>query len=77
MRQIARVISLRFDERLNERTRMARELHDTFLQTIQACTMVADHTAETVSDPEQLRCAMQKISKWLNQAMLEAARAQP
>ncbi len=75
VRQIARVISLRFDERLNERTRMARELHDTFLQTIQACTMVADHTLETASDPEQMRCTMQKLSKWLNQAMQEGRAA--
>ena len=75
VRQIARVISLRFDERLNERTRMARELHDTFLQTIQACTMVADHTLETVSDPEHMRRTMQKLSKWLNQAMQEGRTA--
>ncbi len=75
VRQIARVISLRFDERLNERTRMARELHDTFLQTIQACTMVADHTLETVSDPEHMRLTMRKLSKWLNQAMQEGRAA--
>jgi len=54
---------------------MARELHDTFLQTIQACTMVADHTLETVSDPEQMRVTMQKLSKWLNQAMQEGRAA--
>ena len=71
VRQIARVISLRFDERLDERTRMARELHDTFLQTIQACTMVADDALDQTSDPERLRRTMQKLSKWLHQAMRE------
>jgi signal transduction histidine kinase len=35
VRQLARAMSARFDERLAERTRMARDLHDTFLQTIQ------------------------------------------
>src|SRR5262249_41369281 len=35
VRQVANSISARFDERLGERTRVARELHDTLLQTIQ------------------------------------------
>ncbi|HXQ34845.1 MAG TPA: triple tyrosine motif-containing protein, partial [Anaerolineales bacterium] len=68
VRQIARVINIRFDERLDERTRMARELHDTFLQTIQACTLVADDALEKTSDPDHMRRAMEKLSKWLNQA---------
>jgi signal transduction histidine kinase/ligand-binding sensor domain-containing protein len=75
VRQIARVISLRFDERLDERTRMARELHDTFLQTIQACTMVADNALDTKSDPEHMRRTMQKLSTWLSQAMQESRAA--
>jgi signal transduction histidine kinase len=36
MRQVARSVSARFDERLSERTRMARDLHDTLLQSFQA-----------------------------------------
>jgi ligand-binding sensor domain-containing protein len=75
VRQIARVISVRFDERLNERTRMARELHDTFLQTIQACTMVADNALDIGSDAEDMRRTMQKLSKWLNQATKEGRAA--
>ena len=75
VRQIARIISLKFDERLDERTRMARELHDTFLQTIQACTMVADDALEKTSDPEHMRRAMQKLFKWLNQATQEGRAA--
>jgi len=34
-RQIARDFNLRLDERVNERTRIARELHDTLLQSFQ------------------------------------------
>jgi signal transduction histidine kinase/ligand-binding sensor domain-containing protein len=75
VRQIARVMSIRFDERLDERTRMARELHDTFLQTIQACTMVADVALENTSDPEHMRRTMQKLSGWLNQATREGREA--
>ena len=36
MRQLARTLTARFDERLAERTRIARELHDTLLQTFSA-----------------------------------------
>ena len=35
IRQIARQFELRLDERVSERTRIARELHDTLLQTFQ------------------------------------------
>jgi signal transduction histidine kinase/ligand-binding sensor domain-containing protein len=35
LRQIARDFNLRLDERVNERTRIARELHDTLLQSFQ------------------------------------------
>src|SRR5258707_5054143 len=40
--RISRAIGARFDERLAERTRMARDLHDTVLQTIQGSKLVAD-----------------------------------
>src|SRR5262249_1059423 len=35
VRQIARDFNLRLDERVHERTRIARELHDTLLQSFQ------------------------------------------
>lgn len=75
VRQIARVMSIRFDERLDERTRMARELHDTFLQTLQGCTLVADDALEKPSDPDNMRRAMGKLSRWLNQATSEGRAA--
>ena len=39
LRQIARAISARFDERLAERTRIARDLHDTLLQGFLSASM--------------------------------------
>jgi signal transduction histidine kinase/ligand-binding sensor domain-containing protein len=36
MRQVGRSLHARFDERLSERTRIARDLHDTLLQSFQA-----------------------------------------
>jgi hypothetical protein len=43
LRRMAVSMGARFDERLAERTRMARELHDTFLQTVQGSVELAAH----------------------------------
>ena len=75
VRQVARAISTRFDERLAERTRMARELHDTFLQTIQGSKLVADDALDGPSDPARMRRAMEKLSQWLGQATQEGRAA--
>jgi signal transduction histidine kinase len=74
-RQIARAISSRFDERLAERTRMARELHDTFLQTIQGSKLVADDALDPSTDLIRMRHAMEQLSVWLEQAMREGRAA--
>src|SRR5258705_10948827 len=73
--QIASVISVRFDERLAERTRMARELHDTFLQTIQGSKMVADDALEQSGNAVRLHRAMEQLSIWLGQAVNEGRAA--
>jgi signal transduction histidine kinase len=39
VRQIAKAISARFDERLAERTRIARDFHDTLLQSFQGALL--------------------------------------
>jgi signal transduction histidine kinase len=75
VRQIARVISARFDDRLAERTRMARELHDTFLQTIQGSKLVADDALDPSADLVRMRHAMEQLSVWLEQAMREGRAA--
>jgi len=71
MRQVARALSVRFDERLSERTRVARELHDTLLQTVQGSKMVADDALEQPSDPARMRRALEQLSVWLAQAAQE------
>jgi signal transduction histidine kinase len=64
-----------FDERLAERARMARDLHDTFLQTIQGSKLVADDALEPSTDPVRMRRAMEKLSVWLASAMQEGRAA--
>jgi signal transduction histidine kinase len=73
--QIARAISARFDERLAERTRMARDLHDTFLQTIQGSKLVADDALDASTDPIRMRRAMEQLSVWLGRATQEGRAA--
>jgi hypothetical protein len=75
VRQISRAIGARFDERLAERTRMARDLHDTFLQTIEGSKLVADHALKPSIDPAQMRGAMEQLSVWLGRATQEGRAA--
>lgn len=73
--QISRQMSARFDERLAERTRVARELHDTLLQTVQGSKMVADHALKNSTDHTRLVRAMEQLSTWLAQATEEGRAA--
>lgn len=67
-------INARFDERIAERTRLARELHDTLLQTIQGSKMVADDALEE-GDAAQMEHALKRVSNWLEQATQEGRAA--
>ena len=75
LRQVARQLNARFDERLAERTRMARDLHDTLLQTVQGTKMVADDVLRRPEDAAGLRRAMEQVSSWLGQASAEGRAA--
>jgi signal transduction histidine kinase/ligand-binding sensor domain-containing protein len=75
VQQIARALGARFDERLAERTRLARELHDTLLQTIQGSKMLADHALESSADLIRMRRAMERLSEWLGRATREGREA--
>ena len=75
IRQVARSLNARFDERLAERTRLARDIHDTLLQTVQGSKMVADNALDHSDDGEGMRHAMQQVSTWLGQASAEGRAA--
>jgi signal transduction histidine kinase len=75
VRQIAKDMGDRFDERLEERTRIARELHDTLLQTVQGSKMVADDALDQAADPLRMRRALEQLSAWLGQATAEGRTA--
>jgi signal transduction histidine kinase/ligand-binding sensor domain-containing protein len=75
LRQMRSALTARFNERLAERTRIARELHDTFLQTIQGSKLVVDDGLEEPQDPEKMRRALGQVSGWLDQAIEEGRAA--
>ena len=75
MRKVARAIRVRFDERLAQRTRIAHELYDTLLQTVQGSKLVADDALENLNDTAYMRLALEKLSSWLGQATLEGQQA--
>lgn len=75
MRQVFKSYTARFDERLAERTRLARELHDTLLQTVQGSKMVADAALHSRKDSDHVRNEFERVSAWLGQAIEEARAA--
>ena len=75
LRQATARLNARLEARLAERTRLARDFHDTLLQTIQGSKMVADDALDESSDPIRMRRAIEQLSVWLGQAMQEGRAA--
>jgi ligand-binding sensor domain-containing protein len=75
LRQYDSTVKMRFNERLQERTRIARDLHDTLLQTIQGSKLVADEVQDYLDDPPKAKQALDILSRWLSQAMDEGRAA--
>jgi signal transduction histidine kinase/ligand-binding sensor domain-containing protein len=75
MKQASSFIRTRFEERSAERTRLARDLHDTLLQTLQGSKLVADDALENRSDAEHMRRSLEKLSDWIDRAMREGRAA--
>jgi signal transduction histidine kinase len=75
VRQISRQLDAKFEERLAERTRIARDLHDTVLQTIQGSHMFIDGVLDERTTEERRKTAMLRIQAGLKQAMVEVRAA--
>jgi signal transduction histidine kinase len=67
--------NLRFQNQLAERTRRARDLNDSLLQTIEASKMIADDALDPPADPAHMRWTMSRLSDWLGQATKEGQQA--
>jgi signal transduction histidine kinase/ligand-binding sensor domain-containing protein len=75
VRQIARALNARFDDRLEERTRVARDIHDTLLQTVQGSKLAVDDALDHFDDRTETRRTMEQVSQWLGQATQEGRAA--
>jgi signal transduction histidine kinase/ligand-binding sensor domain-containing protein len=72
MRQVARSLSARFDERLSERTRIARDLHDTLLQSFQASLIQIQRARNHLSrSPEEAIRTLDNAIGSTEQAIVE------
>jgi signal transduction histidine kinase/ligand-binding sensor domain-containing protein len=76
MLQLSRQIDIRVEERTNERTRIARELHDSLLQGFQGLLLhlqAADHMLP--ANPGEAKRAIEKVLDQGDQALAEARSA--
>jgi signal transduction histidine kinase/ligand-binding sensor domain-containing protein len=75
MRSLTAQMNARLDERVTERTRLARDLHDTLIQTIHGSKMVADAGLDDPHDASRLYQALERVSSCLAQASEEGRAA--
>ena len=61
MHQVTRLLNIRFEERLAERTRIAQELHDTFLQGVVSVSMQLHVAADQLPDDSPVRANLNRI----------------
>jgi ligand-binding sensor domain-containing protein len=72
LRQVAHQFRARMDERVNERTRIARELHDTLLQSFQGLLLVLQSGINLLPDrPDAARKRLQGAIDQAEQAITE------
>jgi signal transduction histidine kinase/ligand-binding sensor domain-containing protein len=65
------VVKAKLQERLDERTRIARNLHDTLIQTIHGTKLAASGAREHLEDPKRMDSALEQLSLWLDRASEE------
>jgi signal transduction histidine kinase/ligand-binding sensor domain-containing protein len=75
VRHLGERLQLQYETRLEERTRVARDLHDTLLQTIQGTKLVAEEALHRSDDLVQLHNVVAKIHEWLSRAVIEGRAA--
>jgi signal transduction histidine kinase/ligand-binding sensor domain-containing protein len=72
LRQLARQLDVRFEERLGERSRIARELHDTLLQSFQGAVLRFRAVTYMLPDrPADARATLENAIDQARQAIVE------
>jgi signal transduction histidine kinase len=76
IRQVARAYQRRLDERVNERTRIARELHDTLLQSFQALALRFQTALNVLPDrPAEAKARLAAALERADEAIAEGRNA--
>jgi len=73
--QLSRQLNVRFEERLVERTRIARELHDTLLQGFVSASMQLHVVADRVPDDSPVKPALGRVLDLMGRVIEEGRNA--
>jgi signal transduction histidine kinase len=71
LQQLAREFNVRLDERVSERTRIARELHDTLLQNVQGLILKIHAIAQRIPSVDPTRQQIEKTLDYADQVLAE------
>jgi signal transduction histidine kinase/ligand-binding sensor domain-containing protein len=71
MRQLAQQFNMRVEARVGERTRIARELHDTLLQSVQGLILKFYAVAKQIPKEQQVRQSMENALDYADQVLAE------
>jgi ligand-binding sensor domain-containing protein/signal transduction histidine kinase len=71
LRQLAREFNMRLDERVLERTRIARELHDTLLQNVQGLILKIHAIGKRIPTTDATRQEIEKTLDYADQVLAE------
>ncbi|HZA36808.1 MAG TPA: histidine kinase, partial [Vicinamibacterales bacterium] len=73
--QVARGLNVRFEERLDERTRIAQELHDTLLQGFLSASMQLHVAAENLPAGSPARASLERVLDLMRRVIEEGRNA--
>jgi ligand-binding sensor domain-containing protein/signal transduction histidine kinase len=71
LRQLAQEFNMRLDERISERTRIARELHDTLLQNVQGLILKMHAIGQRIPMADPTRLEIEKTLDYADQILAE------
>jgi signal transduction histidine kinase/ligand-binding sensor domain-containing protein len=69
LRQISRQLAIRMEERIEERTRIAQELHDTLLQEMLGASMLLNVANEGIASDSPLKPGVQRVLELMTSAV--------
>ena len=75
VRQVARQLNVRFEERLAERTRIAQELHDTLLQGFVSASMQLHVAVERLPEDSPARSSFSRVTDLMGRVIEEGRNA--